>query len=154
VTGLSPENFLAIGARVQTRVQVRVQTVGARSPWLRKSEKLPASCRNLASARPPCESAYEAPCESPCEVSGRIFRSSGPNTAEPAVAYQEVNALKQHERLVFTVREAAEVLGISKSHAYELVAQRVLPSLRLGRRIVIPRDALYRFLDGPAQPAA
>jgi excisionase family DNA binding protein len=62
--------------------------------------------------------------------------------------------LKQHERLVFTVREAAEVLGISKSHAYELVAQLVLPSRRLGRRIVIPRDALYRFLDGPAEPAA
>jgi excisionase family DNA binding protein len=62
--------------------------------------------------------------------------------------------LKQHERLVFTVREAAEVLGISKSHAYELVARRELPSRRLGRRIVIPRDPLYRFLDGPAEPAA
>lgn len=62
--------------------------------------------------------------------------------------------MKQHDRLVFSVREAAEVLGISKSHAYELVARRVLPSLRLGRRIVIPRDALYRFLDGTAEPAA
>jgi excisionase family DNA binding protein len=59
-----------------------------------------------------------------------------------------------HERLVLTVGEAAAVLGISRSHAYDLVARQVIPARRLGRRIVIPRDALYRLLDGPAEPAA
>ena len=50
----------------------------------------------------------------------------------------------QSERLVMTVGEAAEALGISLSFAYELVAQNRLPALRLGRRVVIP---VQRFRD-------
>ena len=51
------------------------------------------------------------------------------------------------ERRVWTVSEAARVLGISRAHAYELVARRELPHLRLGRRIVIPRQALDELLE-------
>ena len=46
---------------------------------------------------------------------------------------------------VLTVSQAALALGISRTLAYELVARRELPSVRLGRRIVVPRrevDAL------------
>ena len=50
-------------------------------------------------------------------------------------------------RLVLSEAEAAEVLGISRTHTYELVARGKLPSLRLGRRIVIPRQGLERLLD-------
>jgi excisionase family DNA binding protein len=53
-----------------------------------------------------------------------------------------------NERLVLTVTEAAGVLGISRAHAYELVARRELPALRLGRRIVVPRRALERLVNG------
>ena len=53
-------------------------------------------------------------------------------------------------RLVLTVTEAAGALGISRTHAYELVARGELPSLRLGRRIVVPRRGLERLLDGGA----
>ena len=57
----------------------------------------------------------------------------------------------QHDnRLVLTVAEAAELLGISRTHGYELVARGELPSLRLGRRIVVPRRALERLVDGDA----
>lgn len=45
-----------------------------------------------------------------------------------------------------TVTEAAHVLGISRSTAYELVRRGTLPSLRLGRRIVIPTHALDALL--------
>lgn len=51
------------------------------------------------------------------------------------------------ERMAFTVKEAADLLGISRSLAYELVADGTLPSLRLRRRIVVPRLALLRLLD-------
>lgn len=44
-------------------------------------------------------------------------------------------------RLTLTVEEAAQLLGISRALAYELVARHELPSLRLGRRIVVPRRA-------------
>lgn len=45
-------------------------------------------------------------------------------------------------RLTFTVAEAAFLLNISRGLAYELVARGELGSIRLGRRIVIPRIVL------------
>ena len=45
-------------------------------------------------------------------------------------------------RLTFTVDEAAYLLNISRGLAYELVARGELGSIRLGRRIVIPRVVL------------
>jgi excisionase family DNA binding protein len=44
--------------------------------------------------------------------------------------------------LTLTVEQAAKVLGISRSTAYELVHTGDIPSLRLGRRIVIPTARL------------
>jgi len=41
------------------------------------------------------------------------------------------------------VEEFARICGISRSHAYELVARRAIPALRLGRRVLIPLS----FLD-------
>ena len=58
--------------------------------------------------------------------------------------------MQDEKRLVLTVTEAAAALGISRAHAYELVARGDLPSLRLGRRIVVPRRGLERLLDGDA----
>jgi excisionase family DNA binding protein len=52
------------------------------------------------------------------------------------------------KRLVLTVTEVAAALGISRAHAYELVARGELPSLRLGRRIVVPRRELNLLLNG------
>jgi excisionase family DNA binding protein len=51
------------------------------------------------------------------------------------------------KRLVLTVAEAADRLDISSDLAYDLVARGELPSLRLGRRIVIPRIALLAFVE-------
>ena len=51
------------------------------------------------------------------------------------------------ERLVLTVAEAGELLGISRAFAYELVARGDLPVIRLGRRIVIPKAALLAMVD-------
>lgn len=49
-------------------------------------------------------------------------------------------------RLTYTVTETAEVLGISRSLAYELVRTGQLPHLRLGGRIVVPRVALQQLI--------
>lgn len=57
--------------------------------------------------------------------------------------------------LVVTVPEAARLLGISRTHAYELVARGELAHVRLGRRIVISRHALGVLLGIEAdRPAA
>lgn len=48
--------------------------------------------------------------------------------------------------LVLTVEESGELLGISRALAYDLVRRGTIPSLRLGRRIVVPRHALSVLL--------
>ncbi len=54
-----------------------------------------------------------------------------------------------------TVEEAARQLGISRTLAYELakVDRLPVPVIRLGRRLVVPRAALDRVLEGaPSGP--
>lgn len=51
-------------------------------------------------------------------------------------------------RLTLTVEEAATTLGISRAFAYESVARGDIPSIRIGRRILIPKVALERLLEG------
>lgn len=55
-------------------------------------------------------------------------------------------------RLVVSVTEAAELLGISRGLAYELARTGKLPSLRLGRRLVVPRAALLSWLEQASAP--
>ena len=49
--------------------------------------------------------------------------------------------------LTMSVTEAAGALGISRAFAYALVARGELPSLRLGRRVVVPRRALEQLIE-------
>ena len=59
------------------------------------------------------------------------------------------------DRWTVTVEEAAEMLGISRSSAYECVHRGELRALRLGRRLVVPRSALEELLGGaPASATA
>jgi excisionase family DNA binding protein len=48
--------------------------------------------------------------------------------------------------LTVTVEQAAKLLGIGRSTAYELVHTGDIPSLRLGRRIVVPTSGLTELL--------
>jgi excisionase family DNA binding protein len=51
------------------------------------------------------------------------------------------------ERLTLSVPESAVILGISRALAYELVRRGELPTVRFGRRIVVPRKALEALLE-------
>jgi excisionase family DNA binding protein len=55
-------------------------------------------------------------------------------------------------QLTFTIDQAAALLGISKSTAYESAHRGELPVLRFGRRLVVTRAALEALLglDAPA----
>jgi excisionase family DNA binding protein len=48
--------------------------------------------------------------------------------------------------LTMSVSEAAAVLGISRSAAYDAAMKGDLPNIRLGRRILVSREALERLL--------
>ena len=51
--------------------------------------------------------------------------------------------------MVFTVDEARILLGISRHSAYEAVRRGQIPSIRIGRRILIPRAGLLQMLECP-----
>lgn len=51
------------------------------------------------------------------------------------------------KRLCITVPEAAEMLGISRNFAYELVKRGLLPVVKFGKRLLIPRVALEKMLE-------
>jgi excisionase family DNA binding protein len=88
--------------------------------------------RNAASTSVPTE-------ESPHGFSGSDRDESGPsNKLEPIPTGSD--------RLVFSVAEAGELLGLSRAFAYELVARGELPVIRFGRRIVVPKAALLELL--------
>lgn len=53
----------------------------------------------------------------------------------------------ESRKLTFSVVEAAKLLGISRPAAYQAVSSNQIPSIRFGRRIVIPRAALERMLN-------
>ena len=44
------------------------------------------------------------------------------------------------------MEEAATLLGISRAFAYESVNKGEIPSIRIGRRILVPKVALHRLL--------
>lgn len=50
------------------------------------------------------------------------------------------------EKITYSVKEVAGLLGISQSYAYELVKEKKLPVLELGRRKVIPKAVLETWI--------
>ena len=46
------------------------------------------------------------------------------------------------ERRTYTVPEAAAILGIGRAAAYEAVRRGDVPSIRIGKRVVVPKAAL------------
>ena len=50
------------------------------------------------------------------------------------------------DRITFSVTEAAEVLGVSRSFMYQLVKENRIPSLKLGNRRLIPKESLEAWI--------
>jgi excisionase family DNA binding protein len=48
--------------------------------------------------------------------------------------------------LVYTVPEAGRLLDLTPSQAYEAAARGDLPTIRIGRRVVVPKAALAELL--------
>jgi excisionase family DNA binding protein len=53
---------------------------------------------------------------------------------------------------VVTVERSGEILGISRASAYEAVRRGEIPSLRFGRRVVVPIARLLELLGQPTLP--
>ena len=54
------------------------------------------------------------------------------------------------ERQTLRIGEAAKVLGISRNTAYDAAKSGQLPTVKIGRRLLVPRAALQHMLDSAA----
>lgn len=58
--------------------------------------------------------------------------------------------MAEDERLTLSVPEAAKKLGISRNAAYEAAQRGEIPSIRVGKRLLVPRSAFEKMLTGEA----
>lgn len=49
-------------------------------------------------------------------------------------------------KLTLTVEEAGQLLGIGRASAYEAARTGQIPTIRVGRRLIVPKAALNRML--------
>lgn len=49
--------------------------------------------------------------------------------------------------LMLSVPDVAQVLGISRAGAYELARSREFPSMKIGSRIIIPKDKFLLWIE-------
>ena len=61
--------------------------------------------------------------------------------------YRDYNELP----LMLSVPEVGKVLGISRAGAYELVRADSFPKIRIGNRIVVPRDKFIQWIDAQTE---
>ena len=55
--------------------------------------------------------------------------------------------MMKNDKAVLTVDETAQLLGLSRNSAYQGVMRGEIPSIRVGKRILVPRAALERLLQ-------
>lgn len=53
-----------------------------------------------------------------------------------------------------TVEQAGAVLGIGRASAYAAAARGEIPTVKVGKRLIVPAQALLRMLDVPQPESA
>ena len=56
------------------------------------------------------------------------------------------------DSLVYDVPTAGKLLNLSRATAYSMCAQGIIPTLRFGKRLVVPKAALERMLNEAGKP--
>ena len=49
--------------------------------------------------------------------------------------------------LALSAEDVAQVLGISRANAYELMHSEGFPTLKIGKRMTVPKDKLIEWID-------
>jgi excisionase family DNA binding protein len=53
-----------------------------------------------------------------------------------------------YDCVTYSIPQAGKLLGLSRNTAYEAARRGELPTIRFGRKILVPKAALQRLLDG------
>ena len=56
--------------------------------------------------------------------------------------------LVETERLTYTVEEAGKLLGISRNTAFDAARKGDIPTIRVGRRLLVPKKRFLEMLEG------
>ena len=51
------------------------------------------------------------------------------------------------EKIAMTVDEAADISGIGRNTLRQLIRWKMMPTLKVGRKVLIRTEDLYRFLE-------
>jgi excisionase family DNA binding protein len=70
---------------------------------------------------------------------------SAPQVGRPPA--DQVRGRDGASRVTMTVPEAAQLLGLSESATYEAVGRGEIPAVKIGRRVLVKRDALFAMLS-------
>lgn len=57
----------------------------------------------------------------------------------------------KHEKLTYSVTEAAAAIGVSKTKMYQIIKIKGFPVLVIGNRRLVPIKSLERWVDEQAQ---
>lgn len=63
---------------------------------------------------------------------------------------QEVDSLPEGRPMLLTVKDLESELQLGRTRTYELVRSGVIPVIRIGRAVRIPREALRRWVERQA----
>ena len=99
--------------------------------------------------------------------SSRVKRSESaghevPLTSGPETTFSEIGGGRETqpgkeassmEKMLFTVKETAEMLSVSRNRVYELIYAEQLASIKIGRSRRVSRASIVRFVES-ATPAA
>lgn len=55
--------------------------------------------------------------------------------------------------LLLNVKQLVDLLGVSESSVYELIREEGFPSLRIGKRIVVPKEELRKWISAHTKGA-
>lgn len=53
-----------------------------------------------------------------------------------------------------SAEDVAQVLGISRANAYVLMHSKGFPTIRIGRRMTVPKDKLIEWMEKQIEPKA
>ena len=53
----------------------------------------------------------------------------------------------EHVPDILNAQQLAEVLGISRAGAYQILNSKDFPTLRIGKRMLVPKDKLLAWMD-------
>ena len=58
------------------------------------------------------------------------------------------------EKLLLSPEEAAEILGVTRSTIYDLMRMRILASIKIGRRRLVPVEACREMVERMVEESA